>query len=235
MSGLPFAALVLCLLITAGESQQFIINVEESQISATVGDDASFSVRTSGKVSQGRWLFNGRTVARWIGQNVYIDDAYLSRAEILISSGSLLLKSVNLLDSGEYHVEMVPVRGPQTSETVTLRVTGPYPESAESTASYTAIFAVVLGVPGVTLIGAVIVWLILIITGRLKEPLRSTYIVNIDSGRTSTLDANTVSTSQPDENLPRNEQGAGNDGQGGSSTYMGLIPEDRTVYSDVRR
>ncbi|XP_072892161.1 cell adhesion molecule CEACAM5-like [Hemitrygon akajei] len=125
MSGLPFAALVLCLHITAGESQQFTIFVEHSEINATVGGDALFSVRPSGKVTSGNWRFNGGTIAQWIGQNVSVGDGYTDGAEIFTTNGSLLLKSVNMSDSGEYRVNMVSANGSQTSATVTLRVFEP--------------------------------------------------------------------------------------------------------------
>ncbi|XP_072892170.1 cell adhesion molecule CEACAM6-like [Hemitrygon akajei] len=125
MSGLPFAALVLCLHITAGESQQFTIIVEHSQINVTTGADALFSVRPSSSVRSGSWCFKGKTVAQWIDQTGTVDNEYRSRAELFPHNGSLLLKSVNMSDSGEYRVNMVPTNGSQTSATVTLRVTEP--------------------------------------------------------------------------------------------------------------
>ncbi|XP_072893323.1 cell adhesion molecule CEACAM7-like [Hemitrygon akajei] len=127
MSGLAFAALVLCLHIMTGESQQFTIIVEHSQINVTAGADALFSVRPSSSVSSGSWIFKGKAVAQWIGQTGIVDNVYRSRAELFTSNGSLLLKSVNMSDSGEYRVNMVPTSGFQTSATVTLRVTGPGP------------------------------------------------------------------------------------------------------------
>ncbi|XP_072130950.1 cell adhesion molecule CEACAM15-like isoform X2 [Mobula birostris] len=125
MSGLPFAALVLCLCITAGESQQLTIVVEHRQINVTVGGDALFSVRTSGNVSSGNWVFKGKTIAQWIGQTVSVDNVYSSRAAVFTSNGSLLLKTVSALDSGEYRVNMVPITGSMTSATVTLNVIEP--------------------------------------------------------------------------------------------------------------
>ncbi|XP_059817226.1 carcinoembryonic antigen-related cell adhesion molecule 7-like [Hypanus sabinus] len=125
MSGLAFAALVLCLHITAGESQQFTITVEHSQINVTAGGEALFSVRPSSNVSSGSWNFNGITIAQWIGQTEFVDNSYKPRAKIFISNGSLLLKSVSMSDSGEYRVNMVPTSGSMTSATVTLRVIGP--------------------------------------------------------------------------------------------------------------
>ncbi|XP_072130962.1 V-set and transmembrane domain-containing protein 5-like [Mobula birostris] len=124
MSGLPFAALVLCLCIAAGESQQFTIDVEHSQINVTVGRDALFSVRPSSNVSSGGWSVNGTFVVQWIDQTVSVGNEYTSRAGLFTSNGSLLLKSVKMLDSGEYRVAMVPTYGYQTSATVTLRVIG---------------------------------------------------------------------------------------------------------------
>ncbi|XP_072893218.1 V-set and transmembrane domain-containing protein 5-like [Hemitrygon akajei] len=123
MSGLPFAALVLCLHITAGESQQFTIIVEHSQINVTAEADALFSVRPSSNVKNGNWVFTKKTVAQWIGQTGSLSNEYTSRAELFTSNGSLLLKSVSMSDSGEYRVTMVPNSGSMTSETVTLRVT----------------------------------------------------------------------------------------------------------------
>ncbi|XP_072892169.1 cell adhesion molecule CEACAM6-like [Hemitrygon akajei] len=108
----------------AGESQQFTIIVEHSQINVTAGADALFSVRPSSSVNSGSWSFNGEIVAQWIGQTVAVQNEYTSRAELFTSNGSLLLKSVNMSDSGEYRVNMVPTSGSQSSATVTLRVTG---------------------------------------------------------------------------------------------------------------
>ncbi|XP_072133654.1 cell adhesion molecule CEACAM5-like [Mobula birostris] len=125
MSGLPFAALVLCLCITAGESQQFTIFVERSQLSVTVGGNALFSVRPSGNVISGNWSFNGETIAQWINQTVTVDKAYTSRAYVFISNGSLLLKSLNMSDNGEYRVTIVPTNGSRTSATIFLRVIEP--------------------------------------------------------------------------------------------------------------
>ncbi|XP_062895395.1 carcinoembryonic antigen-related cell adhesion molecule 1-like isoform X3 [Mobula hypostoma] len=124
MSGLPFAALLLCLCITAGQSQQFTITVEHSQINVPVGGDALFSVRPSSKVRSGDWSVNGILAVWWIDQTVSVDNVYKPRAELFTSNGSLLLKSVNVRDSGEYRVNMVPVSGSQTSATITLRVIG---------------------------------------------------------------------------------------------------------------
>ncbi|XP_062895376.1 carcinoembryonic antigen-related cell adhesion molecule 6-like isoform X4 [Mobula hypostoma] len=125
MSGLPFAALLLCLCITAGESQKFTITVEHSQINVPVGGDALFSVRPSSKGRSGDWSIYGSLAVWWIDQTVSVDNVYKPRAELFTSNGSLLLKSVNVRDSGEYRVNMVPVSGSQTSATITLRVIEP--------------------------------------------------------------------------------------------------------------
>ncbi|XP_072893318.1 cell adhesion molecule CEACAM15-like [Hemitrygon akajei] len=125
MSGLAFAALVLCLHITAGESQQFTIIVEHSKINVTAGGDALYSVLPSFSFSSGSWSFKGKTIAQWISQTAILDTEYTSRAELFTSNGSLLLKSVNMSDSGEYRVNMLPTSGSQISATVTLRVTEP--------------------------------------------------------------------------------------------------------------
>ncbi|XP_062895398.1 carcinoembryonic antigen-related cell adhesion molecule 5-like [Mobula hypostoma] len=105
-----------------GESQQFTITVENSQINVPVGGDALFSVRPSSKVRSGDWSINGSLVVWWIDQTVSVDNVYTSRAELFTSNGSLLLKSVNVRDSGEYRVNMIPVSGSQSSATITLRV-----------------------------------------------------------------------------------------------------------------
>ncbi|XP_062895374.1 carcinoembryonic antigen-related cell adhesion molecule 5-like isoform X2 [Mobula hypostoma] len=99
MSGLPFAALLLCLCITA--------------------------VRPSSKGRSGDWSIYGSLAVWWIDQTVSVDNVYKPRAELFTSNGSLLLKSVNVRDSGEYRVNMVPVSGSQTSATITLRVIEP--------------------------------------------------------------------------------------------------------------
>ncbi|XP_062912736.1 carcinoembryonic antigen-related cell adhesion molecule 6-like isoform X5 [Mobula hypostoma] len=137
MTVLPIAALVLCFFIPAGEglsdhlwsenqqsgeSQQFTITVENSQINKPVGSDALFSVRPSSKVRSGDWSINGTLVVRWIDQTVSADNEYTSRAELFTSNGSLRLKSVNMKDSGEYRVNMIPVSGSQSSATITLKV-----------------------------------------------------------------------------------------------------------------
>ncbi|XP_072122194.1 cell adhesion molecule CEACAM5-like isoform X2 [Mobula birostris] len=122
MAVLPFAALVLCFFILAGESQQFTITVENRQINASIGSDAHFSVQPSSNVSSGGWTVNGTLVVRWIYQTVSFGNEYTSRAVLMTSSGSLLLKSVKMMDSGEYRVNMVPASGLQSSATITLKV-----------------------------------------------------------------------------------------------------------------
>ncbi|XP_062895377.1 uncharacterized protein LOC134341453 [Mobula hypostoma] len=219
MSGLPFAALVLCLCITAGDSQQFTIFVEHKQINVTVGGDALFSVRPSANIYNGSWSFNGRTVAQWINQSVSVDDALTSRAKLFISNGSLLLKSVKMSDSGRYRVNMVPTIGSQSSVTITLGVIAK--TDGKCTLSSGAIVGIVVFFLGVTLIGGVSGWLITRKTDEIRDPPQSQYYTSMDSRRRSTLDTNTVKASQNDEHFPRNEQG--------------LELEDRSVYSDLKR
>ncbi|XP_062895389.1 titin-like [Mobula hypostoma] len=105
-----------------GQSPNFIIHVEHRHITVTEGGDALFSVRPKAWVSSGRWSFNGKIVVRWFAQTVSVDNAYSSRAELFTSSGSLLLKSVNSADSGEYRVTMVPTSGSISSAVVSLQV-----------------------------------------------------------------------------------------------------------------
>ncbi|XP_072132547.1 uncharacterized protein [Mobula birostris] len=149
-----------------GESQRFTIDVEHSKISATVGGNASFSVQPSGEMSSGSWTFNEKTVCQWIDQLVSIDNSYTSRAELSTSTGSLLLKTVNKADSGEYQVNMVPTSGPQTSATVTLEVTEqvvPPPSGL----SRGAIAGIVIGVvAGVALASGLVFWIIKTMTSR---------------------------------------------------------------------
>ncbi|XP_072893202.1 cell adhesion molecule CEACAM7-like [Hemitrygon akajei] len=120
MAGLSFLAFVLCLFIPAGQSQNFTIHVEHNRINVPEGGDAFFSVRPSAGVSRVIWFVKDETIASWKIQNVTKE--YTSRAELLASNGSLLLKSVNSADSGEYRVDMLPTSGSETSAFVTLQV-----------------------------------------------------------------------------------------------------------------
>ncbi|XP_072130938.1 cell adhesion molecule CEACAM6-like [Mobula birostris] len=412
MSGLPFAALVLCLCITAGESQQFTIFVERSQLSVTVGGNALFSVRPSGNVISGNWSFNGETIAQWINQTVTVDKAYTSRAYVFISNGSLLLKSLNMSDNGEYRVTIVPTNGSRTSATIFLRViepvsnvtvtsnatrlieysdsvaitcfargtevsylwlkenspiipcgrfelsadnstlavsgvrrtdenftcrasnlinsstsapfhldvyygpdrpyiitqpnsslhvagstirltcltqsrpvaelkwrlNGAHPQSGQvlildnisvcQTGNYTceaynnvtnrkntsttqinvlaktdgiftlgsgAIAGIMLGLLGVGLIGGITGWLTARKTGGIKDPPQSKHDTSTNSGKNSTLDTNAADASQNYENFPGNEQGTMDNADDGNSTYMGLVLQDRSAYSDLKR
>ncbi|XP_072892509.1 cell adhesion molecule CEACAM7-like [Hemitrygon akajei] len=329
MSGLSFAALVLCLHITTGESQQFTIIVEHSQINVTAGADALFSVRPSSSVSSGSWNFNGKIVAQWIGPTAAVQNEYRSRAELFTSNGSLLRKSVNMSDSGEYRVYMVPTSGSQTSATVILRVVEPVtgvtvvtndstplenldiialscvasgtvetrswfkdnqpiqengriftsPDKAKLTiisvnrndvgtykciasnsfssdagqtyvevySKYTAktdgnctlgsgaIVGIVLGLLGVGLIGGVSGWLVARKAGGIQDPPQSQYDTSINSGRKGILDTNTVNASGNYENLSRIEQGGRDNAEDGNSTYTGLVLENQSVYSDLKR
>ncbi|XP_072130958.1 V-set and transmembrane domain-containing protein 5-like isoform X2 [Mobula birostris] len=233
MSGLPFAALVLCLCITAGQSQQFTIFVEHSQIKVTVGGDALFSVRPSGNVSSGDWIFKGETIAQWINQTVTVDKAYTSRAYVFISNGSLLLKSLNMSDNGEYRVTIVPTNGSRTSATIFLRVIEK--TDGKCILSSGAILGIVVFFLGVIMIGVVSGWLITRNTDGIKDPPQSKHDTSTNSRRKSTLDTNAADASENYENFPRNEQGTRNNADDGNSTYMGLVLQDRSVYSDLKR
>ncbi|XP_051901533.1 carcinoembryonic antigen-related cell adhesion molecule 1-like [Pristis pectinata] len=128
MAGLPLTALSLCLFISAGESQVLTINAEHSRINVTDGGNALFSVRPSVEVSGGNWAFDGKTVVQWTGDSVLYGSGYQSRAEVFTTNGSLLLRSVNMSDSGEYILNMISKTGSSASATLTLRVLEPVSE-----------------------------------------------------------------------------------------------------------
>ncbi|XP_048476534.1 muscle M-line assembly protein unc-89-like [Rhincodon typus] len=99
-----------------------LIQTEHRWINMSVGETALFSVKPSAAVKNGQWNFNGMNIALWINTSVFLSSEYQSRAEILLPNGSLLLKSVTILDSGEYTVIMVPEVGNQASATLNLHV-----------------------------------------------------------------------------------------------------------------
>ncbi|XP_072893321.1 uncharacterized protein [Hemitrygon akajei] len=98
-----------------------------------------------------------------------------------------------------------------------------------------AIVGIVLGLLGVGLIGGVSGWLVARKAGGIKDPPQSQYDTSVNSGRKGTLDTNTGNASGTYENLSRIEQGARNKAEDGSSTYMGLVLENQSVYSDLKR
>ncbi|XP_059497278.1 carcinoembryonic antigen-related cell adhesion molecule 1-like [Stegostoma tigrinum] len=99
-----------------------LIQTEHRWINTSIGETALFSVKPSAAVKNGHWNFNGTIIALWINSSFFLSNEYKSRAEILLPNGSLLLKSVTILDSGEYTVTMVPEVGDQASATLTLHV-----------------------------------------------------------------------------------------------------------------
>ncbi|XP_051901304.1 carcinoembryonic antigen-related cell adhesion molecule 5-like [Pristis pectinata] len=125
MAGLLLTALALCLFISAGESQVLTIHAEHSRINVTDGGNALFSVRPSAEVTSGNWAVDGKLVLQWINANVVYGSGYQSRAELFSSNGSLLLRSVNMSDSGEYIVNMISKSGSSASATVNLLVLEP--------------------------------------------------------------------------------------------------------------
>ncbi|XP_059819141.1 carcinoembryonic antigen-related cell adhesion molecule 5-like isoform X2 [Hypanus sabinus] len=97
MSGLAFAALVLCLHITAGESQQFTTIVEHSEINVAVGGTSpASSPQTSATVT-----------LRVTGESQQFT-TIVEHSEINVAVGGTS-----------------PASSPQTSATVILRVTDP--------------------------------------------------------------------------------------------------------------
>ncbi|XP_069796151.1 uncharacterized protein [Narcine bancroftii] len=105
-----------------GESQGLTIHTDRSRFNVTAGGDATFSVRPSVKVRSGNWGFKDKTIVTWIGSSVDLDNAFTSRAELLLPNGSLLLKSVTTSDSGDYTVTMTPEVGDQQTATIALLV-----------------------------------------------------------------------------------------------------------------
>ncbi|XP_051901303.1 neural cell adhesion molecule 2-like [Pristis pectinata] len=173
------------LLSRNGESQVFTVHAEHSRINVTVGGNALFSVRPSAEVTSGSWAFYGKLVLQWINANVVYGSGYQSRAELFSSNGSLLLRSVNMSDSGEYIVNMLTKSGSSASATITLRVLAPLTD-ASCNLGLGAIAGIILGLLGVGLIGGISGWLI--------------------ARKTGTLATNTANSLQTYENLPRNEQ-----------------------------
>ncbi|XP_062895384.1 carcinoembryonic antigen-related cell adhesion molecule 1-like [Mobula hypostoma] len=98
-----------------------------------------------------------------------------------------------------------------------------------------AIVRIVIGFLVVGLIAGVSGWLIARKTGGIKDPPELKHDTSIKSGRTSTLDTHTANASQDYQNFLRNEQGTRDNADDGNSTYMGLVLEDRSVYSDLKR
>ncbi|XP_072892171.1 uncharacterized protein [Hemitrygon akajei] len=232
MAGLSFSAFVLCLFIPAGLSQYVTIYVEHSRINVPEGGDAFFSVRPSAGVSQGVW-HKYKIIAYWFGKNATVTKEYTCRAALFASNGSLLLKSVNSADSGEYRVDMASTSGSWTSAVVTLQVIAK--TDGNRTLGSGAIVGILLGLLGMGLIGGVSGWLIARKTGGIQDPPQSQYDTSVNSGRKGTLDTNTVNASGTYENFLRIEQGARDKAEDGSSTYMGLVLENQSVYSDLKR
>ncbi|XP_069796135.1 carcinoembryonic antigen-related cell adhesion molecule 2-like isoform X5 [Narcine bancroftii] len=107
-----------------GESQGLTIHTDRSRFNVTAGGDATFSVRPSVKLRSGNWGFKDKTIVTWVGSSVDVDNAFTSRAELLLPNGSLLLKSVTRSDSGDYTVNMIPDVGDQQTATIALLVIG---------------------------------------------------------------------------------------------------------------
>ncbi|XP_059816887.1 carcinoembryonic antigen-related cell adhesion molecule 1-like [Hypanus sabinus] len=113
----------MSVLIVLCQSQNFTIHVVHSRINVPEGADAFFSVRPSAGLSRVIWFVKDEIIAHWNNQNVTKE--FTSRAELFASNGSLLLKSVNSADSGDYRVDMLPTSGSETSAFVTLHVLEP--------------------------------------------------------------------------------------------------------------
>uniref|UniRef100_UPI00398F7CBE cell adhesion molecule CEACAM3-like n=1 Tax=Pristiophorus japonicus TaxID=55135 RepID=UPI00398F7CBE len=104
------------------EPQGFTIQTENSRINVNIGDIAFFSVQPSAGVQSGSWNFGETVIGQWVGTTEVITSEYRTRAVLFLASGSLLLKSVTVSDSGEYTVSMLTNSGSQATATITLHV-----------------------------------------------------------------------------------------------------------------
>ncbi|XP_072325143.1 cell adhesion molecule CEACAM1-like isoform X2 [Scyliorhinus torazame] len=107
------------------QPQGFTILTENSQINVAEGGNAFFSLKPSAAAMFGSWEFKTTNVVVWIGAAIDFDVDYGKRAELFLPSGSLLLKSVRVSDSGDYTVYMFNEDGSDASATLTLHVLEP--------------------------------------------------------------------------------------------------------------
>ncbi|XP_072893326.1 cell adhesion molecule CEACAM1-like [Hemitrygon akajei] len=145
----------------------------------------------------------------------------------------LTIISVNRNDAGTYKCIASNSFSSDAGETY-VEVYSKYTDG-NCTLGSGAIVGILLGLLAMGLIGGASGWLIARKTGGIRDPPRSQYVTSINSGRKGTLDTNTVNASGTYENLSSNQQGARNNAEDGNSTYTGLVLEDRSVYSDLKR
>ncbi|XP_048476631.1 carcinoembryonic antigen-related cell adhesion molecule 2-like [Rhincodon typus] len=118
-------ALAVWSLLFVVDSEALTISVSERLINAAIGNPVILSVRPSERVRSGVWRHNGSDVLAWIGETSDINNLYTGRVEFLHSNGSLLLKSVNVSDSGEYSVTVNSFTGDTTDAAMNLFVFEP--------------------------------------------------------------------------------------------------------------
>uniref|UniRef100_UPI00398F0DF3 cell adhesion molecule CEACAM3-like isoform X2 n=1 Tax=Pristiophorus japonicus TaxID=55135 RepID=UPI00398F0DF3 len=129
-----------------GEPQDFTIQTENSRINVTVGGDAIFSVRPSAEAQSGSWAVEARSIGQWFSTTEIITGDYRTRAELFLPNGSLLLKSVTVLDSGAYTVSMLTSIDSRATATITLHVLGGTARRSMSGSIALIIVAVLIGV-----------------------------------------------------------------------------------------
>ncbi|XP_038669401.1 carcinoembryonic antigen-related cell adhesion molecule 1-like isoform X3 [Scyliorhinus canicula] len=122
MDRLTLTAGAFCLLISVAQPQDFTILTENRQINVAEGGYAFFSVEPSAEVMFGSWEFRKTVIAQWAGAAFSLNVDYRERTDLFLPSGSLLLKSVRVSDSGDYTVNMFTEGGSETSAILTLHV-----------------------------------------------------------------------------------------------------------------
>ncbi|XP_055486629.1 carcinoembryonic antigen-related cell adhesion molecule 5-like [Leucoraja erinacea] len=111
---------------SSGGSQGFTIVLEKSDLNVPIGGDAEFTVRPSSAIEDGTWNFKSKRIVLWIGTNPSIHAEYRSRVDINFTTGSLVLRSVNESDNGDYTVKLTAVAtGTLATATITLQALEP--------------------------------------------------------------------------------------------------------------
>ncbi|XP_055521761.1 carcinoembryonic antigen-related cell adhesion molecule 5-like isoform X2 [Leucoraja erinacea] len=127
MADCRLTALLVYLFVLTGGSQGFTVEPDKSNLYVSIGGDAVFTVRPSSAIGSGNWVFKSKTIVQWLGTNTDIPPVeYKSRVDINVTTGSLVLRSVNESDNGVYTVSVAAVGGaPQDTATITLQALEP--------------------------------------------------------------------------------------------------------------